>query len=153
MEEQCSSTVRSLNSWYNLTWNHTHTNKHYLWTKLLYWFCMTLYYNHHDLYPTCVLMFTESFPGCTTATHFCCTSTILWRSHVKVPYSNVNLLVSQLTPVNPAAHTQVYPLMPSMQRPPKRHGLEAHSSMSEKGRQNKASLCCCSRQIRFSKSQ
>ena len=44
---------------------------------------------------------------------------------------NLDLLVSQLTPVYPAGQLHMYPLTPSMQIPPLRHGLEAHSSISE----------------------
>jgi hypothetical protein len=35
----------------------------------------------------------------------------------------------QVVPLNPGAHVQVKLLMPSVQAPPLRHGLQAHSLM------------------------
>ena len=43
-----------------------------------------------------------------------------------------DLLVPQWVPVYPARHWQMYPLAPSIHRPPFRHGMLAHSLSSNK---------------------
>lgn len=50
----------------------------------------------------------------------------------------VYLLISQFTPVNPGTQIQAYALAPSKHRAPFRHGLEEHSRVAVKGKDN----CC-----------
>ena len=56
-------------------------------------------------------------------------SQIWWR---QTTWLNLYLLWSQLTPVHPGWQLHVYPLTPSRQLPPLRHGLLPHSSTSKK---------------------
>lgn len=48
----------------------------------------------------------------------------------------VYLLISQFTPVNPGTQIQAYALAPSKHRAPFRHGLEEHSRVAVKGKDN-----------------
>jgi hypothetical protein len=49
----------------------------------------------------------------------------------EIKYINASdIPISQLTPENPGAQTQLYPFIASKQVPPEPQGFEAHSSMS-----------------------